>query len=50
MKKYKIRWDWTDVVEANNEEDALEKSGDLWNENNYSQMIIVEEKEIENDH
>lgn len=49
MKRYKIRWDWTAVVDANSEEVALEKAGEIWNDNNYSQMIIVEEKEIEND-
>ena len=45
MKKYKVKWDFCAIVEANDEEQAVEKAGEIWADANYACLIAKEIKE-----
>jgi hypothetical protein len=52
MKKYEVKWDFCAIVEANDEEQAVEKAGEIWQDDNYSYLVakeIKKKKEKSND-
>ena len=44
LKTYEVKWDFCAVVEAKNKDEAVEKAGEIWADDNYAYLIAKEVK------